>query len=89
MGRRRCSGDAAGPLATAPPASVAPQVGGLRLVLASGASTVVDYQVPAAGELQMICHLPGHAERGHGRPSVSDGHDSVAEVRSFGKMRQP
>ncbi len=37
------------PLATAPPASVAPQTGGLRLVLASGASTVVDYQVPAAG----------------------------------------
>ena len=31
---------------------------------APGASTVVDYQVPAAGELQMICHLPGHAERG-------------------------
>ena len=51
-------------LATAPPASVAPQTGGLRLLLASGASTVVDYQVPAAGALQMICHLPGHAERG-------------------------
>jgi uncharacterized cupredoxin-like copper-binding protein len=51
-------------LATAPPASVAPETGGLRLVLASGASTVVDYQVPAARALQMICHLPGHAERG-------------------------
>jgi uncharacterized cupredoxin-like copper-binding protein len=52
------------PLATAPPASVAPHTGGLRLVLASGASAVVDYQVPPAGALQMICHLPGHAERG-------------------------
>jgi uncharacterized cupredoxin-like copper-binding protein len=52
------------PLATAPPASVPPQVGGLRLVLASGASIVVDYQVPVSGALQMICHLPGHAERG-------------------------
>lgn len=52
------------PFATAPPASVAPDLGGLRLVLASGAGTTVDYFVPTAGNLQMVCHLPGHAERG-------------------------
>lgn len=50
--------------ATAPPASVDPDVGGLRIVLASGASTAVDYVVPLSGELQLVCHLPGHAERG-------------------------
>ncbi len=52
------------PFATAPPASVPPDLGGLRLVLASGAATNVDYLVPAAGGLQMVCQLPGHAERG-------------------------
>lgn len=52
------------PFATAPPASIDPDLEGLRLVLASGASAVVDYQVPAAGPLELICHLPGHAERG-------------------------
>jgi uncharacterized cupredoxin-like copper-binding protein len=53
-----------GPLATAPPASVAPGVSGLRFVLGSGGQAVVDYAVPDAGTLQLICHLPGHAERG-------------------------
>jgi uncharacterized cupredoxin-like copper-binding protein len=55
-----------GPFATAPPASVAPDVGGLRVVLASGASTVVDFTVASDTRTapQMICHLPGHAERG-------------------------
>ena len=52
------------PFATAPPASVDPGIAGLRLVLASGASTVVDYEVPQTGPLELICHLPGHAERG-------------------------
>ncbi len=52
------------PFATAPPASINPNLSGLRLVLASGASTVVDYTVPGSGELELICHLPGHAERG-------------------------
>lgn len=50
--------------ATAPPASVDPDVSGLRIVLASGASAVVDYVVPLSGELQLICHLPGHVEHG-------------------------
>ncbi len=52
------------PFATAPPASVDPGLEGVRVVLASGASTVVVYEVPDSGPLQMICHLPGHAERG-------------------------
>ncbi len=58
-----------GPFATAPPASVPADVGGLRVVLASGASAVVDYKVPERAsmpddELAMVCHLPGHADRG-------------------------
>jgi uncharacterized cupredoxin-like copper-binding protein len=52
------------PLSTAPPASVTPGTGGLRLLLGSGASTTVDYLVPATGEVSVYCHLPGHAERG-------------------------
>jgi uncharacterized cupredoxin-like copper-binding protein len=51
-------------LATAPPASVAPGVGGLRIVLESGGSTSVVYHVPDSGGLAMMCHLPGHLERG-------------------------
>jgi len=52
------------PFATAPAASVDPSVGGLRLLVPSGGSIVVDYTVPATGEVELICHLPGHAERG-------------------------
>jgi len=51
-------------LATAPPASVDPSVGGLRIVLPSGGTTSVIYHVPVTGPLQMLCHLPGHLERG-------------------------
>ena len=54
----------AGPFATPPPASVDPGVTGLRLVLGSGGQAVIDYAVPASGALELICHLPGHAERG-------------------------
>jgi uncharacterized cupredoxin-like copper-binding protein len=50
--------------ATAPPASVDPGVGGLRIVLGSGGSTSVVYHVPDTGPLQMLCHLPGHLEKG-------------------------
>jgi uncharacterized cupredoxin-like copper-binding protein len=53
-----------GPFATAPPASVAPGLNGLRIVLGSGAQAVVDYVVPGTGTLELFCHLPGHAERG-------------------------
>lgn len=52
------------PFSTTPPASVPPGIGGLRLLLASGSSTTVEYTVPATGGLQLYCHLPGHAERG-------------------------
>ena len=41
-----------------------PGVGGLRIYLPSGASTSVIYHVPQAGPLQMLCHLPGHLEKG-------------------------
>jgi uncharacterized cupredoxin-like copper-binding protein len=53
-----------GAFATAPPASVDPTVGGLRILLPSGGTSSVIYHVPQAGELQMLCHLPGHLERG-------------------------
>lgn len=52
------------PFATAPPASVAPHVGGLRVLLGSGGVTSVDYLVPTGQVLELVCHLPGHAERG-------------------------
>jgi uncharacterized cupredoxin-like copper-binding protein len=52
------------PLATAPPASAPPGTGGLRVLVASGDRLVVDYQVPADQELALLCHLPGHIERG-------------------------
>jgi uncharacterized cupredoxin-like copper-binding protein len=52
------------PFATAPAASVAPDVGGLRIVLPSGGSHTSLYEVPADATLQMICHLPGHVEQG-------------------------
>jgi uncharacterized cupredoxin-like copper-binding protein len=53
-----------GPFASAPPASVDPTVSGLRILLGSGGSTSVIYHVPSSGDLQMLCHLPGHLERG-------------------------
>lgn len=53
-----------GPFATAPAASVAAADAGLRVVLASGAQVQVAFRVPAAGDLSLVCHLPGHAQRG-------------------------
>jgi len=53
-----------GAFATAPPASVDPSVGGLRVLLGSGESTSVVYRVPTGQALQMLCHLPGHLEHG-------------------------
>ncbi len=52
------------PFASAPPASVPAYVGGLHLLLGSGGSTSIDYLVPSSGGLQLVCHLPGHVERG-------------------------
>jgi uncharacterized cupredoxin-like copper-binding protein len=50
--------------ATAPPASVPPEVSGLRVLLASGGSASVRYEVPVGVELGLMCHLPGHVEQG-------------------------
>lgn len=52
------------PFATAPPASVPPGTGGLRLLLVSGASATVEYTVPSTGDLLLLCHLPGHIQKG-------------------------
>jgi uncharacterized cupredoxin-like copper-binding protein len=53
------------PFASPPPASVPPAVAGLRVLLGSGDSARVRYEVPADGErLLLMCHLPGHVERG-------------------------
>lgn len=51
-------------LATAPPASVPPGTGGLRVLLGSGQQAVVDYSVPAGEVLELLCHIPGHIEEG-------------------------
>ena len=50
--------------ATPPPASVPPGTGGLRVLLGSGEQATVAYTVPDDGALALVCHLPGHVERG-------------------------
>ena len=52
------------PFATPVPASAPAGTGGLRVLLPSGGSTSVLYSVPSTEALQLVCHLPGHAERG-------------------------
>jgi uncharacterized cupredoxin-like copper-binding protein len=52
------------PFTTAPPASVPAETGGLRMLLDSGATATVEYQVPDTGQLKLLCHLPGHIARG-------------------------
>lgn len=52
------------PFTTAPPASAPADTGGLRVLLSSGGSTSVTYVVPEGGDLFLLCHLPGHQERG-------------------------
>ena len=51
-------------LATAPPASVAPGTGGLRVLL--GLRPAGGGGVPRAGDQQLalLCHIPGHIEKG-------------------------
>jgi uncharacterized cupredoxin-like copper-binding protein len=52
------------PFATPPPAQVPPGTGGLRVLLGSGEEATVIYTVPTTGALALLCHLPGHVERG-------------------------
>ncbi|HSH21112.1 MAG TPA: hypothetical protein VK992_00665, partial [Candidatus Caenarcaniphilales bacterium] len=62
------------PFATAPPPVVPPDLHGLRVLLASGASTSVEYDVGVGVELELMCHLPGHVEQGMvGRVEVPSG----------------
>ncbi len=51
-------------LATAPPASVPPSTGGLRVLLRSGERATVDYVVPSDEYLAILCQIPGHIEKG-------------------------
>ncbi|HSM33807.1 MAG TPA: hypothetical protein VK987_06925 [Anaerolineae bacterium] len=51
-------------LATAPPASVPPDTGGLRVLLTSGERATVEYEVPSDEDLAILCHIPGHIEKG-------------------------
>jgi len=53
-----------GLLATPPPASVPPETGGLRVLLDSGEQATVDYSVPSDEQLALLCHIPGHIEKG-------------------------
>jgi uncharacterized cupredoxin-like copper-binding protein len=54
----------AAPFATAPPASAPAGTGGLRVLLPSGGSTSVIYEVPVQQQVLLLCNLPGHQERG-------------------------
>lgn len=60
-------------LATAPPASVPPGTGGLRVLLNSGEQAAVEYHVPADEDLSLLCQIPGHIEKGMiGRVDLRD-----------------
>ncbi len=50
--------------ATPPPASVAPEIGGVRVLLSPGQSSGLTYRVPSGAAMELMCHLPGHVERG-------------------------
>lgn len=52
------------PFATPPPASVPPGTPGLRILVGSGQGATAVYTVPETGDLQLVCHLPGHVAQG-------------------------
>jgi uncharacterized cupredoxin-like copper-binding protein len=54
----------AGPMSSAPVASVPAGTGGIELVLDPGEQATATYTVPRDEQLQLMCHLPGHVERG-------------------------
>jgi uncharacterized cupredoxin-like copper-binding protein len=62
--RAHASATPPGPFTTAPPASVAPTLHGVRALVPSGESTTVAYEVPVGITLELMCHLPGHVEQG-------------------------
>lgn len=53
-----------GAFATLPPVQADEPSGGVRVLVASGASASVNYHVPDEAVLELVCHLPGHIERG-------------------------
>jgi uncharacterized cupredoxin-like copper-binding protein len=66
------------PFATRPPPSVAVDPGGLHLILPPGGHATFVYRVPLEEGLRMLCHLPGHVERGMVGLVVSSASPSVA-----------
>ena len=54
----------AGPLSSPPRASVAPGTDGVEVLLGPGQSAALTYSVPVGQRLELVCHLPGHVERG-------------------------
>jgi len=52
------------PFATAPDVTAPAPDAGLRVLLGSGAQTQATFTVPLSGDLSLVCHLPGHAQRG-------------------------
>jgi uncharacterized cupredoxin-like copper-binding protein len=52
------------PFTTPPPASAPAGTGGLQVLLPPGGQATVDYSVPLAGDVQLLCHLPDHIRLG-------------------------
>ncbi len=52
------------PLRHGTPASALVGTDGLRVLLASGAEAAAVYTVPEDGDLELVCHLPGHLAQG-------------------------
>ncbi len=52
------------PFTTAPPASAPAATGGLHVLLPPGGQATVEYTVPLAGDVQLLCHLPDHIRLG-------------------------
>jgi uncharacterized cupredoxin-like copper-binding protein len=69
------------PFASPPPASVPPDLSGLRLLLGSGGATSAVYEVPDGVALQLYCHLPGHVAQG------MVGQVVVAEASAAARLR--
>ena len=76
-------------LATAPPASVPPETGGLRVLLGSGQQAVVEYTVPIGQQLALLCHIPGHIEKGMvGAVDLQEHHHQPVSSVACGALRR-